>query len=738
MEVIETQVSTKHGESTVLELLPVLERLDDLLEKAIKTYEITQKNELWNNGFRGLYLNLNDIEELLARKPLSSKLFIDNPIEKNKFPDGTFNNTRFGKLVGMYSLCDFEIDVLLIALAPEIDARYERIYAYLQDDVTCKRPTINMVLDFLCSTPVERIMYRKYFQSGATLIDQGLIYLSPRDNNQHPFFQESNIVLDEQVVKHILGENSLDTRLVSFCNVKTPVNELSTLILSKKVKTILSSHIENLSKSNENIRIYFQGCPDMGQQQAAEAIAKKLGLGLLVMNQSELMSTQEKIIYLIDTLVREAVLKKQLLFIHLVVCNDLTIVNKKILNTIFNSQVNVILSSEKSWAFINHSLLDEPMEVVSVKFTEPNYMERKAIWEYQLNSKNIEVKDIDLCVVAGRFRLTPKQIQSAVLMAAMNTKKQGNIKTYNDSKLKPVSVLSLDELMTAACDQCVHELDTLAKKITPIYEWDDIVVPDETKQQLKEVCQRVAYRHKVLNDWGFNRKLSIGKGTTALFAGPSGTGKTMAAEVIANELNLELYRIDLSGVVSKYIGETEKNLDRIFKLADNANAILFFDEADALFGKRSEVHDSHDRYANIETSYLLQKMEEYDGVVILATNLQQNMDESFLRRLSFTIHFPFPSEESRRHIWESIWPMEISFADDVDIGYLASQFKLSGGNIKNIALAAAYLAAEDGDLVTIDHITHSIQREYQKIGKTLSKTELQGISHNLTGQTECI
>ena len=196
--------------------------------------------------------------------------------------------------------------------------------------------------------------------------------------------------------------------------------------------------------------------------------------------------------------------------------------------------------------------------------------------------------------------------------------------------------------------------------------------------------------------WGFGRKLAQGKGVTALFAGPSGTGKTMAAEVIAGELGLDLYKIDLAGVVSKYIGETEKNLDRIFAAAEDANAILFFDEADALFGKRSEVRDAHDRYANIEIAYLLQKMEEYDGVAILATNLRSNLDEAFVRRLAFTVHFPFPDEADRRRIWRGIWPAATPLAADVDLDFLAAQFKLSGGNIKNIALAAAFLAAADG------------------------------------------
>jgi SpoVK/Ycf46/Vps4 family AAA+-type ATPase len=256
--------------------------------------------------------------------------------------------------------------------------------------------------------------------------------------------------------------------------------------------------------------------------------------------------------------------------------------------------------------------------------------------------------------------------------------------------------------------------------------WDDIVLPEDSLAQLREICQRVAHRHRVLGEWGFDRKLSLGKGVNALFAGPSGTGKTMAAEIIANALGLDLYRIDLAGVVSKYIGETEKNLDRVFSAAQHANAILFFDEADALFGKRSEVRDSHDRYANIEISYLLQKMEEYDGIAILAPNLRQNLDDAFMRRLAFTVHFPFPDEASRRQIWTGIWPAETPLDGDIDHDFLARQYKLSGGNIKNIALASAFLAAEDEKPVTMAHLFQATRREHQKMGKTLSEGEPNG------------
>ena len=221
----------------------------------------------------------------------------------------------------------------------------------------------------------------------------------------------------------------------------------------------------------------------------------------------------------------------------------------------------------------------------------------------------------------------------------------------------------------------------------------------------------------MLNEWGFAKKLSYGLGITALFSGGSGTGKTMAAEVIANALGLDLYRIDLAQVVSKYIGETEKNLDKVFTAAANANAILFFDEADALFGKRSEVKDSHDRYANLEISYLLQKMEQYEGIAILATNLSENLDQAFTRRLAFSVHFPFPDESARLQLWARAWPQAVPASESVDRSLLARELKLSGGNIKNIALGAAFRAAGNGGTIDLAHMNQAVRRELQKLGR---------------------
>jgi hypothetical protein len=389
-----------------------------------------------------------------------------------------------------------------------------------------------------------------------------------------------------------------------------------------------------------------------------------------------------------------------------------------LLDCLVNSAGITILNGAQCWQPSGRV----PLGVITVPFSIPGFIERRTCWQREFTAAQVAIEDGDLEALADRFQLTAGQIADSVTAAGNHARWRALVQSPDDVNVQ----LTVADLFAAARAQSGYDLATLARRIEPRYTWDDIVLPADSMTQLREICQRVEQRHRVLDDWGFDDKLSLGKGVTALFAGPSGTGKTMAAEIIASELGLDLYKIDLSGIVSKYIGETEKNLDRIFTAAENANAILFFDEADALFGKRSEVRDSHDRYANIEISYLLQKMEQYEGIAILATNLRQNLDDAFVRRLAFTVHFPFPDQADRRRIWAGIWPEATPVAEDVDFDFLSSQFKLSGGNIKNVALSAAFLAASDGGQVTMAHVFHATQREYQKIGKVLSATELYG------------
>jgi hypothetical protein len=357
---------------------------------------------------------------------------------------------------------------------------------------------------------------------------------------------------------------------------------------------------------------------------------------------------------------------------------------------------------------------DEPHEghIATIAVSRPSYGQRLALWRGALGGCTLE-EGASLPALAGRYRLSSQQIRAGARAAADMA--------WQRDAARPV--ITMHDLYAAARAQTGRDLDGFARRIVSRHGWEDLVLPADRLAQLHELCDQFKYRHVVYDEWGFGRQAALGRGLSALFSGPSGTGKTMAAEVIAGELELDLFKIDLSGVVSKYVGETEKNLSRIFDAARDSNAILFFDEADALFGKRTETRDAHDRYANIEVSYLLQKIEEYDGVAILTTNLRQNLDDAFLRRLQFSVEFPFPDEQARLRIWRQTIPAGAPLAPDVELEALAVRFKFSGGSIRNVLLTAAFLAAREGGIITMGHLLWAARREFQKLGKLVDEAQ---------------
>src|SRR5918994_1080459 len=336
--------------------------------------------------------------------------------------------------------------------------------------------------------------------------------------------------------------------------------------------------------------------------------------------------------------------------------------------------------------------------VLLVEAPPPTYAERQQAWTDLTGVQ--DTRD-----VAAKFRLSMGQIVEAAEVARLAASSRG----------EPGPTLA--DLDLGSRQASSSRLGELASRLPPGYRWVDLVVPERQLELLQSISAYLRHRDRVLSDWGYERSVARTQGLKVLFAGESGTGKTMAAQVLAAELGLEIFRVDLATIVSKYIGETEKNLDRIFNAADGSNAILFFDEADALFGKRSEISDSHDRYANIEVAYLLQRMEAYAGAVILATNFRQNLDEAFLRRLDFVIDFPFPESEDRERIWQLLLPDAAPLDEDIDVPFLAGQFKLSGGSIRNVSLAAAFLAAEEGASISMRHLIKGVALEYGKLGR---------------------
>ena len=323
--------------------------------------------------------------------------------------------------------------------------------------------------------------------------------------------------------------------------------------------------------------------------------------------------------------------------------------------------------------------------------------------------------------LAAKFRFSPRQIQLACRQAAGLARLEGE------------AAVPSREMHQCCYRQVVHKLGDLASRVRPAFHWDDVVMPEGQKKLLQHACGHIKFQHRIYSEWGFDKKIAYGRGLSILFAGAPGTGKTMCAQVIANELNMEMYKINISQIVSKYIGETEKNLQAVFTEAKRSNCVLFFDECDALFGKRSEVKDAHDRNANVEVAYLLQQIEEYDGVCILATNLIGNIDEAFMRRITYVVRFPFPDAAMREEIYRRTIPAAAPLADDIDWAFLAEKFELSGGHIKNIVLSAAFLAALEGQSIGMSHLLRSAVGEMKKNEIVVVREELREYADLLDG-----
>jgi SpoVK/Ycf46/Vps4 family AAA+-type ATPase len=722
-------VDKAYYRNSIQHVLAELERVDVLIRAQVMRARQIQKVD---NEFQGLFISEAEVDALLdqplglprwaaAKVPLSPDELqavlgrIAAHIAACKTQSEQHGITlRLDELARLFALSSFEIDALLICFAPEIDLRYERLYAYLQDDVTKKKPGVDLVLNLLSSSLETKLAARHYFTENALLRKFHLVHILDDPSHQQSPLLSKYVKVDDRIVSYLHGSDDLDPALRSYAGRVRPRVRLDDLVLPADMK----HRLMRIGRVNGTLApktvFYFQGAYGVGKQTIAEALCGERGLALLTVKLDHLMRPDgSNLVKALPLIYREARLQTAAIYwsgFDALLAEDNLPFMHLFMREMENRTGVTFLAGEATW---------EPMDALydaaftRIKFPHHSYSERLELWRRRLNIKDAIDGDVDLPAVANKFRFTGGQIRDAA-----NTAR--NLASWRDPETARVTMKDL----YAACRlQSNRKLDTLAQKIEPNYCWDDIVLPGDRLQQLHEVCNYVKHRARVYNEWGFSRKLSLGKGVNTLFAGPSGTGKTMAAEIVAGELALDLYKIDLSTVVSKYIGETEKNLARIFAEAETSNAILFFDEADALFGKRSEIRDAHDRYANIEISYLLQKMEEYEGVVVLSSNLRKNMDEAFVRRMHFTVEFPFPSAQDRLRIWERIWPDETPRSGELDLTFMAQRFDISGGNIRNVALAASFLAADDGQLVTMAHLIHAIRREYQKMGKVITERE---------------
>jgi ATPase family associated with various cellular activities (AAA) len=513
---------------------------------------------------------------------------------------------------------------------------------------------------------------------------------------------------DERIVNYLKGLNYVDDRLTPFL---VPLKSWdNTKPLPESQQKAAATLIHKLQASNETNQlpvIQLPGSDSASKQLIASQAASTLGLHLYRLPAGWLPANPTDVDALARFVNRESALVAVAFYV------DASEIDNSAAETSESSRASILnrfLTRINCLVFLDTRDVRTftSAQTITLDVSKPTRAEQQTAWAQALG----QVAGESPAQLAGQFNLGLGEIDR--IAEAVSVSETGA--TIDDER-------TLHERLW---DECLGStrprLDELAPRLDAKATWSDLVLPAQEMNLLRQIASQVSQRAKVYEEWGFSKKMNRGLGISALFAGESGTGKTMAAEVIANELRLNLYRIDLSAVVSKYIGETEKNLRRLFDAAEDGGAILFFDEADALFGKRSEVKDSHDRYANIEINYLLQRLEAYRGLAILATNMKNALDAAFTRRLRFIVNFPFPGPDERREMWRNVFPPQ-TLTSGLDINRL-SQLNLAGGNIHNVALNAAFLAAKVGRPVTMSLIFKAARAEFGKLERLVSEADL--------------
>ena len=608
------------------------------------------------------------------------------------------------ELAQRFVLSACETDLLFACVAVELDRRYERVYGFLHDDMSRKLASPALALGLYCDTVLEQLEARELLSAQSALRHYRLIEMLEEDGAL-PWASRA-MRIDPRILAFVLGEAAVDTRVARHVTVLGAARAEAPP--PREWVERVADELSAVPRRKKPF-VYLHGDRHAGTDATVSSAAAMLGLPVLAVDAECLLEPGVDFELLLFALFREGLLSQSAVFLRQL---DRVLETpagpsryRALLRCVDEMSLVVFASGERPWSW------QSPVRPVSLHLVELDpggFVEQLLVWQAQTHCRFEE---------AQLHRLI--SLHPTPVAAIADVWRMAEVLAESEGSGEP----TLAHVHSACRRQHGVPSSSLARRIEPKHSWDDLVLPQVQSEQLAAICSHAKHSSIVYGAWGFDRKLALGRGLNVLFSGPPGTGKTMAAEVMAAELGVEMLKIDLSQITSKYIGETEKNLRQLFDQAASANAILFFDEADALLGKRSEVKDAHDRYANTETAYLLQKMEEYPGITVLATNLRQNLDEAFTRRMRFIIEFALPESPDRLRIWRSIWPQQVPLDTDVDFPLLAQRFRLSGGSIRNAALSAAFLAAEQQRSVSMSHLMHAIKREFQKMGRLVNEDE---------------
>ena len=681
-------------EASLAHLLGRLEVVTSRVRAATEWRRASDPDPL--DRFKGLHISAAHVERLLeppAPMPpdAAAAAALSNVEQEADEAEARGCDLRLRRLARTFGLDDLEIELVLIAVAPDLDDRFERLYGYLHDDVSRRRASIGLWLELCGVDPASGIAWAR-LAPNSRLLAARLVVIEDADR---PFLTRVLRVPD-RVTSFLLGSDKPDAQVAA---------------VAYECEGVRSDGVEALER-------WMRGRPSLayirekaGSSAASVAVAGAEAAGRRALTiDLRRVRPEDDPIGLAAVVAREAMLGSAVLVagpIDAMAGRGLAAVQ-----AFTESLATAVLWGGGNW---------DPAWSRAVPFlaeAHPPVADRERLWQAGIDGA--ATKGLDPAAATAQFRLTPDQIKRASQAARLQAEAAG----------RPVEG---EDVRAGARAQNAAGLERLARRIEPAVGFDDLVLAGEALEQLRELTVRARQRDRVLGDWRMAGAASRRRGLTALFAGASGTGKTMAAEVVAREMGLDLYVVDLASVVDKYVGETEKNLDRIFVEAESVNGVLLFDEADALFGKRSEVADAHDRYANVEIAYLLQRMEMFEGIAILATNLRSNLDEAFARRLDTLIDFPEPEEADRLKLWDRCLGNVAPRAADIDLAFLARSFKLSGGNIRNIAVAAGYYAAEAQRPINMRDLVRATQREYRKLGHMVVESEFGEYYSTLAG-----
>ncbi|MFF9647194.1 ATP-binding protein [Kitasatospora aureofaciens] len=654
-----------------------------------------------DDPYRGQYLGPEAVERILASSAASGFAAPGFAIAtESSTVDGTADapppGSRLARLGADFGLLPVDLDLLLVALAPDLDTRFEQLYGYLNDDLTRRRATVALALE-LCGLPGAGAG-RFRFSARAPLVAGGLLEVT---DPERPLLSRTLRVPD-RVTAHLLGDDEPDDALAGLARRADPhtgadpepLDHLSAVVAAAAAAGGPVYLLDPGGQAGPSAvaALAAAGRPPLVVDAAALAAAHPSTGTVRVLAREARLGGGGVVLGPLDRLEperpeRAAQLRE--------LCAQL-------------GPVPLVVHGPQVW---DPAWARESPVVVTVP--PPDARDRAGQWARALAAGGAppsrELTE-ELAEAVAAYRLDREKLERAAAVAARTAA----------AERRPVRG---EDLRAAVRAQNAAGLARLARRIEPAVGWADLVLPDPTAGRLRELVLRARHRDRVLGQWRMRPGGGRGNGVIALFAGESGTGKTMSAEVVAAELGMELYVVDLSTVVDKYIGETEKNLDRVFTEAAQVNAVLLFDEADALFGKRSQVKDAHDRHANVETAYLLQRMESFDGIAVLTTNLRANLDEAFTRRLDVIAEFPLPDQAQRRLLWDRCLGTRLPRGDDLDLDFCARHFELTGGSIRACAVSAAYLAAGSGAPLGMAQLVAAVVGEYRKLGRLVLESE---------------